>query len=251
MQVLVTTPSALITDIDGTISPIVARPEDARVSPLAKAALEVLTHKLALVGVVTAREEAVARRMVGIDGLTYVGNYALAATALNEASPQIERAKALAQAEIVAMPCVTLEDKGITFALHYRNCEDADLRERLLSLVQPIAAACGLKVLEGKQVVELAPRELPDKGTAIARLAEERGIRGLVYLGDDLSDVAVFREIARRRREDGLPGVGIAVIDAETDAAVSEAADMHLARVAEVEALLSAIARSLEEEGRT
>jgi len=220
MEVLTSAPSALITDIDGTISPIVSRPEDAVVSPAARTALKVLARELDLVAVVTAREETVARQMVGIEELTYVGNYALAGTALSQASPQIERAKATARMAIAELPCVTLEDKGLTFALHYRNCEAAGMREQLLSLVQPIAAACGAKVMEGKQVVELAPRELPDKGTAIARLAVEHTIRGLVYLGDDLSDIAVFREIARRRTQAGMPGLGIAVIDAETDAAI-------------------------------
>ena len=69
--------SGLITDIDGTISPIVPRPEDAVVSAEARDALARLARSLSLVAVVTAREESVARAMVGVDGLAYVGNYAL------------------------------------------------------------------------------------------------------------------------------------------------------------------------------
>ena len=59
------------------------------------------------------------------------------------------------------------------------------------------------------------PEMAPDKGAELRRIATERGLRGIVFLGDDLSDLAAFREIARRR-EGGLPGLCIAVVDAET-----------------------------------
>jgi len=247
MDVLAARPSALITDIDGTISPIAPRPEDAVVSDLVRLSLRNLARDLALVAVVTAREETVAREMVGLDELSYVGNYGLAEEL--DLSPGIERAKARAAQEIAGLPCVQLEDKGVSFALHYRNCEDAGMRQLLLSIAMPLSVEEGAKVLEGKKVIELVPRELPDKGTAIARLAEEHNIRGLVYLGDDLSDIAVFREIARRRSEEGLPGVAIAVVDAETDVAVREMADLELAGVMEVEQLLVYLADSFRKEG--
>jgi len=66
-------PSAILTDVDGTISGIVPRPEDARVAPAVRDSLERLAKGLALVAVITARAEETARRMVGAPGLTYVG----------------------------------------------------------------------------------------------------------------------------------------------------------------------------------
>jgi trehalose 6-phosphate phosphatase len=236
-------PSALITDIDGTISRIVARPEDAVVSERARMALSRLADQLDLVAVVTAREADVARRLVGLDSLVYVGNYGLyAATAgLAELAP----VKAIAEALLNQLACVTLEEKGVSFALHYRNCDDPErARLRLLEALAPSTKAAGGRLLEGKMVVEVVPAGLPDKGAAIAHLTESHGVNGIVYLGDDVSDVAVFEEVARRNSA-GQRGVGFAVIDAETDARVADGATHSLLGVGEVETFLERLADKL------
>src|SRR5947207_8572575 len=75
--ILEETPAALISDIDGTISRIVARPEDATVADVARNSLEVLAGNLAVVAVVTGRDAATARQLVGANGITYIGNYGL------------------------------------------------------------------------------------------------------------------------------------------------------------------------------
>jgi trehalose 6-phosphate phosphatase len=86
----------------------------------------------------------------------------------------------------------------------------------------------------------LVPIRLPDKSNAVTRLLRERDIQGVVYLGDDLGDVPVFQQIARRRSQ-GLPSLGVAVIDSETHPAVLESADMYLNGVDEVCAFLAAL----------
>jgi len=242
--VLAAAPAALITDIDGTISRIVARPDAAVVSESARASLGALAQRLALVAVITAREERVARRMIGVDELVYVGNYALdGASAAHIGERPLADAEAAVRPLLRDLPCVTLEEKGVAFSLHYRNCHEEGVRERLLALVAPLAEAADARILEGKQVIELVPRALPDKGMAVSRLLERNSIRGAVYLGDDLSDIAVFREIARRRERDGQPGLALAVVDAETDASVVDAADLTLTGVDEAEELLALLAR--------
>jgi trehalose 6-phosphate phosphatase len=139
-----------------------------------------------------------------------------------------------------------LEEKGVSFALHYRNCDNpAEARARLLALVEPLASDIGARILEGKRVLELVPAGLPDKGTAVAKLLLENSIRGMVFLGDDFSDTAVFHEIVRRREIDGKPGCSIAVVDSETDLAVRQSADLTLEGVSEVEAFLELVAQAL------
>src|SRR5207237_2757672 len=69
--------AGLVTDVDGTISPIVARPEEAIVLPDAKRALSGLKQHVSVVAVVSGRAAADARTMLGIDGLTYIGNHGL------------------------------------------------------------------------------------------------------------------------------------------------------------------------------
>jgi trehalose 6-phosphate phosphatase len=249
LRILGAAPAALVTDIDGTISPIVPRPQDAHVTPAASDALRRLAARLALVAVVTAREAAVARRMVGVDGIVYVGNYALD-SASTQVSPSFERAKGIVRQLLGPLEGITLEDKGAGLAIHYRNSPDPEAAHRqVLALVGPLVAEVDARVQEGKQVVELLPGSMPDKGTAVARLLARYGIRGAVYLGDDLSDVPVFREMKRRRAEGGLPSWSVAVVDAETPPAVVDTADQKLYGMEEVEAFLAGLASTAEEGG--
>jgi trehalose 6-phosphate phosphatase len=240
-DVLAFAPAALVTDVDGTLSRIVSRPEYATVDEDVRASLRQLVGRVALVAIVTGREESIARSMVGLPELTYVGNYALdneSAEVVDE--DDLDAARVLVRTLLEPFPCVEIEEKGVSFALHYRNCIDTTMRERILTLVTPVAAAAGGKLVEGKQVVEIVPVRLPDKSNAVARLLREREIQGVVYLGDDLGDVPVFEQMARRRTQ-GLPSLGLAVVDPETHVAVLESADMFLDGVDEVNAFLTAL----------
>jgi trehalose-phosphatase len=135
----------------------------------------------------------------------------------------------------------------VTFAIHYRNCAEAGLRQHLLSRFAPLALAANARIFEGKQVLELAPAGLPDKGDAVSRLLDEQEVEGLVYLGDDLSDLSVFSLVARRKAL-GRACLGIAVIDSETDPEISAAGDMALAGVDAVEEFLDDLACRLAQE---
>ena len=117
-----------------------------------------------------------------------------------------------------------------------------------MALVEPIVREAGARLVEGKQVIEVVPAALPGKDSAVANLTRERGLRGVVYLGDDVSDVAVFREIGRRREAEA-PGLAIAVVDQETRDEVRGGADATLAGVDAVEAFLTALARGLDASG--
>ncbi len=248
VEVLRARPSGLLTDIDGTISRIVPRPEDATVDPRISGFLAQLASRLNVVGVITARAAAIAREMVGVEGLTYVGHYGLEETAEHPDS-HIADLKPLVREKIRGLACVTLEDKDISFSIHYRNCPNPEaVREQILAILLPLAGTADARLLEGKRVVEVVPDRLPDKRSAVARLVRNQGLQGLIYMGDDLSDVAVFKEIGRRRVEDGLPGIGLAVVDAETDPIVRQAADFTVDGVDGVSDFLGRLVTSLKEE---
>ena len=71
--------AAILLDIDGTLAPIVERPEDAAVPPDTRAEVERLAAKYGLVACVSGRTAADARALVGLDGLEYVGVHGLEA----------------------------------------------------------------------------------------------------------------------------------------------------------------------------
>jgi trehalose 6-phosphate phosphatase len=242
VKVLDARPSGLVTDVDGTLSHIVPNPQDASVSIEIKESLRRLLPRLDLLAVVTGRENEVARRMVGVEGLTYVGSYAIESAGHAPDASDIRTARELVLPFLPNIPCVTLELKDVSFALHYRNCEaPAEVRARLLEFVEPIALHNGAKVMEGKQVLEVVPGSLPDKASSFSKLVDTAGLKGAVFVGDDLADASIFREI-RRRRAHGFAGLGIGVVDDETPLAVRESADVTVDGVDAVQTFLVALA---------
>jgi trehalose 6-phosphate phosphatase len=139
-----------------------------------------------------------------------------------------------------------LEEKDVSFAFHYRSSPDPwAARLALLDKVAPFAAEASGRIVEGKRVIEVVPALLPDKDAAFARLVNEHGLRGAIFMGDDGADGAVFRAIAARRHP-GLEALAVAVVDPETPPSLIESAGVILDGVDAVEAFLDGLATALE-----
>jgi trehalose 6-phosphate phosphatase len=247
---LATPPSGLLTDFDGTLSPIVADPAAARPVPGAVEALTLLAGRLALVGVVSGRAAAQARRLLGTDALLVIGNHGLEwlEPGEEETSPHPELGWATEAVEsIVAAlrlePGVWVERKGFSATVHYRAATDPTAaRERLLAELGDVAPQ-GLILRLGRMSVELRPAGAGDKGTAIERAITRYALRGLVLLGDDVTDLDMFRVAAEARAAGRLDATILAVAGAgEVPSAVSAAADAVLPDPAAAAELLSALA---------
>jgi trehalose 6-phosphate phosphatase len=252
-------PSGLLTDIDGTISLIAPTPEAATVGDEAKKALARLSARIDVVGVVTGRSAPDAESMVGIPAMLYIGNHGLeartnGATTINSDAAVVsgEIAAALAAVELVAscngiQDGIIYENKGVTGSIHYRLASDQEAAHReLLRLAVAEATARGLKVTEGRMVIELRPKLAINKGTAIARVVEQSGLKGIVFLGDDVTDTDGFRAVTKLRDAGLVSGTNVAVVAPETDPAVAEAADVAIHGVESCVRLLSALADSFE-----
>jgi trehalose 6-phosphate phosphatase len=257
-QVLTVHPSGLVTDLDGTISPIASAPEQARVLPGCRRALEGLRERLDLVAVVSGRRGAEARKLVDVEGVVYLGNHGLdpwiggnssapAAGRTGDSSrANLEQALDELREDVAGQPGLRLEDKGATVSIHYRAASDADAaRELALAAATRAAARHSLAVAEGKKVVELRPGDWAGKGTAVERLVLAYGLRGLVYLGDDHADLHAFETLGRLREADGLLTLSIGVVGAEVPAELTERADIALAGPEQVEAFLENLVEGL------
>jgi trehalose 6-phosphate phosphatase len=242
--------AGLVTDIDGTISPIVARPEEAMVLPEARTALEGLSDRLALVGVVTGRSVEDARRMVGIDRLTYVGNHGMEvlnngrAELAAEAKPWVPRlAVLLNNLEQRLDPSirtgVIVENKGVTASLHYRLTPDPDAaRTRLLEI---LAETPDFRVEEGRRVINLLPPLNISKGSAVTWIVREHQLDSIVFFGDDVTDVHAFEALDTLRQGNRLSALNIGVVGPETPESVRQRADARLPSVNAVADLLHAV----------
>ena len=207
--------SALFFDIDGVLAPIVARPEDARVPAATRRALERLRERYALVACVTGRPSEVAREIVGVDGLTYVGEHGLELDP--DADDWAERIHGFAR----EVPWLDTELKPLSVAFHYRTAPDPEEARRELEPVAVGALDLGFRSRWGRMVLEVLPPVEASKGTAVRRLLEQTGLRRALYAGDDTTDLDGFTAL------DGLDAaVRIAVVSAEGPAELGERADV-------------------------
>lgn len=245
-----TRPFGLITDCDGTISGIARTPGQAGVDPRCLRALRDLAKRIELVAVVSGRAVENVRRLVGLDGIVYVGNHGLERWQDGQVilAPGAEECRAVvahvldeARAKLEGLN-LGFENKGVSGAIHYRNASRPLLARRAVLLhARELAEQFGLRVVEGKRVVELRPPIDVDKGSAVAALAGEYRLRGGLYLGDDLSDVSALRAMGKLRRAGGK-FYGIGVVGPETPKALRSAADFHVAGVPEIAELLEWLA---------
>src|SRR5919199_2786124 len=181
--------TALLLDVDGTLAPIVERPEDARVPDATRAELRRLHGRYRLVACVSGRAGEDARRVVGLPELVYVGNHGLE---LEEESPLWAQRLLHFLAEV---DWPDLEDKGLTASLHYRTASDEAAAERELEQIADRARKAGFTARFGRKVLELLPPLHADKGTAVRRLLVERGLERALYAGDDTTDLDAFRAL--------------------------------------------------------
>jgi trehalose 6-phosphate phosphatase len=219
--------AAIVLDIDGTLAPIVRRPEEASVPGTARRELERLVARYALIACVSGRTGDDARRLVGVDGVRYVGSHGLElAPEANEWRDEIRRFAAG-----VDWP---VEDKGLTVSFHYREAQDEDAALEYLEEVADRAREAGLVPRFGRKVLEIRPPVQADKGTAVTALLAEAGLRRALYAGDDTTDLDGFRAL------DGLEiGVRVAVSSDEAPQELVTAADVVVASPAELLDLLA------------
>src|SRR4249919_4319604 len=206
--------TAIMLDVDGTLAPIVARPEDAVVPDATRGLVEHLAARYALVAAISGRPGEDLGELVGVEGVVYVGEHGL------ELDPRAaEWAPAIAEfAESVKWPA---ELKRLSVSFHFRTAEDEQAAVSELRGVADRALAAGLRPRWGRKVLEVRPPVDADKGTAVRALLEERQLRRALYAGDDATDLDAFR---------GLNGldlvVRVAVVSDEGPTDLAEAADI-------------------------
>lgn len=244
-------PLALIFDVDGTLAPLAPTPSQAIVPDATQRLLRLLVRRGAICAAVSGRSALDAHRLVGVDELFYVGNHGIdqvvggTFSVLPRAASYIPRIEAalLNLQQAVDAPGIILEPKGATASIHYRLVEDADaVRAHILAVLD--AWRNELRITEGKYVVELRPPVKATKGSAVLELVRRHGCRGVLYAGDDLTDVDAFSAVAQLRGE-GVAGVSLAVCDVETPPEVSNAADIQVAGVAGIQSILVWLAEAL------
>jgi len=206
----------LLSDYDGTLTPIVGRPEDAVLSPEVREKLSILAGRPDFnVGIVSGRPLLEAQVLVGIEGIYYAGNHGLEieGPGLSYINPEAEAARAemknLAREfteRLGGIQGVIIEDKDLSLSVHYRMVregEEGRVTEVFHEITGPPVREGKIRTSSGKKVLEVRPPIDWHKGKAVEAIREQirqvlGGEEGLViYLGDDTTDEDVFRMLHR------------------------------------------------------
>ncbi len=220
--------AAVLTDFDGTLSPIVDDPAEAVPGPGAVEVLGRLAERAAVVGVVSGRPVDVLVRHVPDERIHLSGLYGLERRhggAIVDA-PESQRwlAPVAAAAEDLegAVPeGVVVEAKRLSLTVHYRVVPDA--AGEVQALAEAVALRHGLTVRSARRSVEVHPPQTPDKGVVVEDLAA--GCDAACFLGDDVGDIPAFDALDRLAAK-GLDVVKVGVVDQESAAEVLDRADV-------------------------
>lgn len=196
--------AAILCDIDGTLAPIVRRPEQAHVREEVSRLLARLGRRYGAVACVSGRSAAEARRIVGVGGIAYAGAHGAELLRAGAKRPTIvpafasweDRVRAFVRArenvrELRAQR-IRIEDKGPIRAFHWRDVPDEEAAQTWLTGVAQEAEADGLATHWGRKVLEIRPPVPIDKGQAVRALVEEGGARTALFAGDDATDLDAF-----------------------------------------------------------
>lgn len=203
----------ILCDFDGTLAPIVLRPEKARMPARTRQLLRrLLAHRGVFLGVISGRSLRDVRGRVGIPGLIYAGNHGfeLAGRGLRFTHPA-----AIQHRSYLRKICRKLEKvvagthgsqvewKDLTASVHWRGVKASErgaLKRRLATVLAPEEAAGRLRLTRGLCVLEIRPPVDWGKGAVIDWLLD-RGIfpKGsfLIFIGDDRTDEEAYRAVAR------------------------------------------------------
>lgn len=197
-------------DFDGTLAPIVPRPDDAALPPATRPLLQRLAARAdTIVALISGRglDDLIGR--VEIEGIYYAGNHGLeiegpgvrrvhegAAAARRQLADVARRIEERVQHVHGAV----VENKGLTLSVHFRRVDDADDAAFVRDAARREAAAApGLRAGDGRRIVEIRPDVDWDKGRALRFIREtalpDRPDAPVLFIGDDRTDEDAFREV--------------------------------------------------------
>jgi trehalose 6-phosphate phosphatase len=178
-------------DYDGTLAPIVDAPERAAMRPRTGQLLAALAELYPCI-VISGRAESDTRsRLRGIRLRGVIGNHGVEAwKGVNGFEYEVRRWRPLLDRQLAGHPGVTLEDKTYSIAIHYRRSRAK--RQARAAALRAASRLGAVRIVGGKQVVNVLPRNAPNKGDALERERERLSCDTAIYVGDDETDEDVF-----------------------------------------------------------
>ena len=211
---------AVFLDYDGTLTPIVDRPELAIMSEAMRTTIQTLSQHC-LVAIISGRDRADVVRLVNLESLYYAGSHGFEIDGPRSSRihheigahflPALDRAEADLRRELRLISGALVERKKYSIAVHFRLVRDADLQKVNAAVEGVISVLPELRKRDGKKVYEIQPNIEWDKGKAVLWLLEALRLTKdnsfALYIGDDLTDEDAFQ---------ALKDLGIGIVVSQT-----------------------------------
>ncbi len=192
----------LLFDYDGTLTPIVSRPELAKLSSETVELLSALSRREKyILGIVSGRSLADVRTRVGVQEIIYAGNHGLEiqGPGLDFVHPEagglkdgLDQIFQRLEQELASCPGVVLEHKGYSLSVHYRLTPPERVQEVEAvyhAAARPFVESGQVRLTSGKKLLEVRPNIPWDKGKAITKIQAEYPQASLtLFFGDDRTD---------------------------------------------------------------
>lgn len=215
----------LATGLGGMLTSITSDPLEAEVSERCRQLLAQLAKsgRFEVVAVISDRAALESRRLLGLSELLYIGNCGLETLPPHARATEVQTVKAalpyrpkmaailekvkarLSNYESTILEQLgegnwsqklVYENKETSARIHYHSIENVRIvRQILLEQLGQVAQEAGLRVVENRKAVEVRPPLEVNKGSALLRLKEAYQLNGLIFLGDDLTDLEGFRTL--------------------------------------------------------
>ena len=222
----------LLSDYDGTLTPIVERPELAELPWYTRRILEDLVRQTKFtVGIISGRALSDLKARLNIGGIIYAGNHGMEIEGpgvsfvnpiAQELRPVLRVLHQVLKRTLGGIKGVLIEDKGLSLSVHYRLVEEhraGDVKHAFDRAGGTAEALGKVRTSGGKKVYEVRPAANWDKGKAIDMLLSRYGGTGdrarllPFYFGDDVTDEDGFQAV------DAAGGISVYVGQPERDSA--------------------------------
>jgi trehalose 6-phosphate phosphatase len=247
--------AAILLDIDGTLSPIVENASEADVPEATRQLLIRVARRYRAVACVSGRQAKLARAMVGVGTITYLGSHgvellrpgwteAVLDPGLDDWVRRIQDFGREADTSDLRRRRVRLEEKGPIVAFHWRGARDEEAARAAIDAIAARAESAGLRTHWGRKVLEVRPPVRIDKGAGVSSfLAEADGVQNALYVGDDATDLDAFRTLVKLVEEGRLEhGIRVGVRSEEGPSEIVSEADLVVEGTSGVQELLGALA---------
>jgi len=178
-------------DFDGTLAPIVPAPDKAAMRGNTRRLLRAVVSRYPCIVISGRGRPDLRRRLHGVSLRGIVGNHGIEHShATPRLAEEVKRWEPVLGRRLSGFRGVRVENKSSSVAVHYRRSRE---KKRARAAILRAAAALGsIRVIGGKQVIDLLPEGAPHKGIALERERDRLRSDTAIYVGDDGTDEEVF-----------------------------------------------------------